>query len=73
MSNKNLLLPNYYVQSSINCIINVTESIHLEPSIAKQLSMCLVYGSSGVQNPGPSIMKGFEEQISEKLSRFICI
>jgi len=30
MSNKNLLpaLVNYYVQSSINCIINVTENIY---------------------------------------------
>jgi len=30
MSNKNLLpvLVNYYVQSSINCIINITENIY---------------------------------------------
>jgi len=28
MSNKNLLLPTYYIQSSINCIINITENIY---------------------------------------------
>jgi len=28
MSNKNLLLLNYYVQSSINYIINITENIY---------------------------------------------
>jgi len=27
MSNKNILLPNYYVLSSINYIINTTENI----------------------------------------------
>jgi len=32
MSNKNLLLPNYYVQSSINCIINITENIYTTSS-----------------------------------------
>jgi len=52
MSNKNLLLPlelsNYYVQSSINYIINITENIYTT-SIVVQLCVC---GSSGVQNPG---------------------
>jgi len=53
MSNKNLL-PNYYVLSSINCIINTTKNNHnhLEPSIAEWLSVCLACISFGVQNPG---------------------
>jgi len=51
MSNKNLLLllPNYYVQSSINYIINITENIYTV-SIAEWFHVC---GSSGAQNPGP--------------------
>jgi len=50
MSNKNLL-QKYYVQSSINCIINLTENIYTV-SIVERLSVCLVCGSFGVQNPG---------------------
>jgi len=34
MSNKSLLLPNYYIQLSINYIINITENIYTT-SIAK--------------------------------------
>jgi len=51
MSNKNLLLPKYYVQSSVNYIINITENI--SALIVERLCVCLVCGSSGVQNPGP--------------------
>jgi len=49
MSKLILLLPNYYIQSSINYIINITKNIYAA-SIAKRLR---VYGSFGVQNPGP--------------------
>jgi len=52
MSNKNLVLPNYYVQSSDNYIINLTENIYTA-SIARRLRMCLVCRSSGVQNLTP--------------------
>jgi len=48
MSNKTLLLPNYYIQSSINYMINITENVYAA-LIAERLRM---YGSSGVQNPG---------------------
>jgi len=51
MSNKNLLLPNYFIQSSINYIINITENIHLKPWIVELLSVCLMCKSFGVQNP----------------------
>jgi len=36
---KTLLLPNYYVQSSINYIINIIENIYVA-SIAKWLHIC---------------------------------
>jgi len=49
MINKNLL-QNYYVQSSINYIINITEDIYTI-SIVERLSMCLLCGSYG--SPGP--------------------
>jgi len=45
MSNKILLLLNYYVQSSINYIINLTENIYTT-SIVERLC---VWGGSGVQ------------------------
>jgi len=61
MSNKNLLLPNYYVQSSINYIINITENI-FTASIAERLR---VYGSSGVQNPEP--VKAYTEQHCKRI------
>jgi len=38
MPNKNLLLPNYYIQLSINDIINLTENIYTT-SITEQFSM----------------------------------
>jgi len=49
MSNKNLLLHNCYVQSSINYTTNVTENIYIA-SIAERLRVYLVSWSS---NPGP--------------------
>jgi len=52
MSNKSLVLSNYYVQSSINYIINNTKNIYTA-SIAERLRVCR---SSGVQNPGRSIL-----------------
>jgi len=50
MSNKNLLLSNYYVQSSINYITDITENIYTA-SITERLRMYLV--SCRVQNPRP--------------------
>jgi len=49
MSNKTLQPSNYYVQSSINYMINITENIYTA-SIAEQLRVCM---SSVVQNLGP--------------------
>jgi len=50
MSNKNLLQPNFTFNRAITYVITVTENI-LTASIAEQLRVCLVCGSSGVQNP----------------------
>jgi len=52
MSNKNLL-QNYYVQSSIKCIITITENIYTVSIVEQWLSVCFVCGSLGVQNFGP--------------------
>jgi len=124
MSNKNLLLLNYYVQSNINCIINITKNMYntsnaryydsltvkrvwefwSSKSQAGQILYCTVlqmvrhcfniYASIPIQClhclstltrrwalqtrymlqcNAVNIMKGFEENISKKLSRFICI
>jgi len=39
MSNKTLLLPNYYVYSSINYIINITKNVYTA-LIAERLRVC---------------------------------
>jgi len=64
MSNENLLsvLVNYYVQSSISCIISITENI-CTALIAKRLCM---YVSSWVQNPRP--VKSYTVQQCKGLS-----
>jgi len=50
MSNKNLLLllPNYYIQSSINYVFNITENIYTA-SIVEQLRVCRISKSQAGQ------------------------